>query len=103
MQILKEQEQAIAQLCSNHYVVSLSAFGSVLSKRFNDKSDIDLVVHFEGVPPLEYFNNYMNMKEKLEQLLGHEIDLIEGKAVKNPIFRKILERDMQTIYDRTAA
>lgn len=103
MQLLKEHREAIDVLCANHYVRNLSAFGSVLSNSFSEKSDIDLVVNFEGVPPLEYFNNYMGFKEQLEALLGREIDLIEEKAVKNPIFRRILDRDMQTIYERKAA
>lgn len=103
MQPLKPYKDAIAELCSKHYVKALHVFGSALKPSFNASSDIDLVVLFEGVPPMEYFNNYMDFKEKLEALLGRTVDLIENKAVKNPIFRKILDREMKSLYERTVA
>jgi len=102
MQPLEEYRKAIEQLCSDHYVTSLSAFGSVLNDSFNEASDIDLVVNFDGVPLLDYFNNFMGFKESLQALLQRKIDLVENKAVKSPIFRKILDRDMKTVYERTA-
>tara|TARA_R110000868_G_scaffold39593_3_gene137756 strand:- start:780 stop:1052 length:273 start_codon:yes stop_codon:yes gene_type:complete len=88
MQALEEYKEAIDGLCSHHYVRSLSAFGSVLNKSFNEESEIDLVLNFEGDSLLEYFNNYMEFNEQLEELLGCEVDLIEEKAVQEPYFQK---------------
>jgi predicted nucleotidyltransferase len=103
MQPLSEYSESIEKLCAQHYVSSLSVFGSVLTDSFNEETDIDLAVNFEGVPLLDYFNNFMSFKESLETLLGRKVDLIENKAVRNPIFRKILDRDMRIVYERTAA
>jgi predicted nucleotidyltransferase len=103
MQPLEPFKEAIAELCRTHFVTDLHVFGSVLRPSFNADSDIDLAVRFDGVPPMEYFNNYMDLKEKLELLLGRQVDLIEDKAVKNPIFRAILDREMQSLYERKAA
>ena len=103
MQPLEPYKDAIAELCSTHFVTELLVFGSVLRPSFNADSDVDFVVRFEGVPPMEYFNNYMELKEKFELLLGRKVDLIEDKAVKNPIFRGILDREMQPLYERKAA
>lgn len=94
MQPLETYKDAIAELCSKHFVTELHVFGSVLRPSFNANSDIDFAVRFDGVPPMEYFNNFMDLKEKLELLLGRKVDLIEDKAVKNPIFRAILDREM---------
>jgi len=52
---------------------------------------------------LEYADNYFDFKEKLEKLLGREVDLLENQAIRNPIFRKILDRDKKIIYDRETA
>ena len=38
---------AIIALCKRHKVKKLFAFGSVLTNRFNEQSDIDLVVDFD--------------------------------------------------------
>ena len=103
MQLLKQHKTEIEGICQNHHVEKLYVFGSVLTEAFNDASDIDFVVNFGEVEPSEYFNNFMGFKEEMEALLGRRVDLIENKAVKNPIFRKILDREMQNIYERAAA
>ena len=41
---------------------SLYAFGSVLSDKFNDESDIDLIVNFSDVQLLDYADNYFDLK-----------------------------------------
>jgi hypothetical protein len=95
--------EQIQQLCAKHRVHELYVFGSVLKETFNDESDIDLVVRFGEVPLTEYFTNYMDLKEALEALFQRNVDLIEDKAVVNPIFRRVLDREMKRVYDRAAA
>ena len=87
-------------LCKLHKVKELYLFGSILTSEFNKDSDIDMVVQFDKVDILEYADNYFDFKEKLERLLGREIDLIENQAIRNPIFRKIVDRDKKIVYDR---
>ena len=45
----------------------------------------------------------MDFKEKLESVLSREVDIVENQAVRNPIFRKILDRDKILIYERKSA
>ncbi len=66
-------------------------------------SDIDMLVQFDNVDILEYADNYFDFKEKLEKLFGREIDLLENQAIRNPIFRKIVDRDKKIVYDRETA
>lgn len=103
MQLIKQNLKRLDELCASHHVQEMYVFGSVLGDAFNETSDVDFVVRFGEVPIKEYFNNYMDLKEDLEALFMRDVDLIEDKAVKNPIFRKILDRDMRIVYDRTAA
>ncbi|MDF9830037.1 nucleotidyltransferase domain-containing protein [Parabacteroides sp. PF5-6] len=88
----------IVALCKQHKVKKLFAFGSVFTPRFNEKSDIDMVVDFEEVDLMEYADNYFSLKESLSRLLGREVDLLEDKAIRNPILRKNIDNSKQLIY-----
>ncbi|MDO9256210.1 MAG: nucleotidyltransferase domain-containing protein [Bacteroidales bacterium] len=91
------------ELCDTHKVKELYLFGSVLTEKFNDSSDIDMLIQFNPVDLLEYFDNYMDLKEKLEILFQRPIDLVENQAIRNPIFRKVIEREKQLVYERKSA
>jgi len=45
-------------LCRQHKVKELYLFGSILTKTFNDLSDIDFLVHFDAIDITDYFDNY---------------------------------------------
>jgi len=103
MNIIDKHIDSLISLCKQHKVKELYLFGSILTTRFNKDSDIDMLVQFDHVDILEYADNYFDFKEKLEKLLGRKIDLLENQAIRNPIFRKILDRDKKIIYDRETA
>jgi len=90
----------LTALCETHKVKELYLFGSVLTNKFNDTSDIDMLIQFNQIELLEYFDNYMDLKEKMEQLFHRPVDLVENQAIRNPIFRKVIEREKQLIYER---
>ena len=103
MNIIEKNIDQIIKLCKHHKVRALYLFGSVLTDNFKDESDIDFLVEFSLVDIQEYFNNYMDFKEKLEALLNRPIDLVENQAVRNPIFRRVIDRDKKLIYERESA
>jgi len=103
MNIIENNIDSLIRLCKQHKVKELYIFGSILTSKFNKDSDIDMLVQFDNVDILEYADNYFDFKEKLENLLGREIDLLENQAIRNPIFRKILDRDKKIVYDRETA
>ena len=104
MNLINQNITEINAICATHNVEQLYVFGSVTTKDFNEQSDIDILIQFNSkINPAQYFNNYMDFKEALEALLNREIDLVEDQAVKNPIFRKILDRDKILVYERKSA
>jgi uncharacterized protein len=103
MNLIDTYRNQIIELCDNHKVKELYLFGSALTDQFNDSSDIDLLVQFNQVELLEYFDNYMDLKEKLEKMFNRQVDLVENQAVKNPIFRKVLDREKRLLYERKGA
>lgn len=98
MNYLENHIPDILKLCKSHKVKALYAFGSVLTERFNEKSDIDLVVDFHPLDVLDYADNYFDLKFSLEDILNRPVDLLEDKAIKNPYFRQTLDRQRQLIY-----
>lgn len=88
----------IIALCKKHKVKKLFAFGSVLTNRFTDKSDIDLLVDFENVAPEDYADNYFDLKDALSDIFRREVDLLEDKGIRNPILRRNIDRSKQLIY-----
>jgi predicted nucleotidyltransferase len=88
----------IINLCKKHKVKELYLFGSFTTEKFTEESDIDLLVEFEDIDVLEYFDNFMDLKEKLEKLLERKIDLVENQAIRNPVFRRSIDRSKQMIY-----
>lgn len=103
MEIIEQHTDRLIELCVNHKVGQLYLFGSALTSQFNEASDIDLLVQFSQVDLLEYFDNYMDFKEELEALFNRPVDLVEDQAIRNPVFRKIIDRQKQLIYERKSA
>lgn len=90
----------INNLCLQNKVVSLYVFGSVLTDKFSEKSDIDLVVDIDSNNPFDYADNYFNLKFALQDLFRRPIDLLENKAIKNPYIRHNIDSSKSLIYAR---
>lgn len=103
MTMIDLNRDKLVELCESHKVKELYLFGSVLTERFSNSSDIDMLIQFNQVDLLDYFDNYMDLKEKLEELFKRPIDLVENQAIKNPIFRQIVDRDKMLVYERKSA
>lgn len=98
MNLIESHIKAITNLCKTHKVKSLYAFGSVLTDKFNNESDIDLVVDFLQLDVLEYGDNYYDLKFSFENIFKRKVDLLEEKAIKNPYFLKNLNHNKKLIY-----
>lgn len=92
--------QRILELCRMHKVKTLSVFGSILTDRFTDSSDVDLLVDFEPVDhdTFDYVSNYFSLRDALELLFGRKVDLIEYGNNLNPIFKALVDKKKQLIY-----
>lgn len=103
MHLIDQNKDQLRRLCEMHGVRELYLFGSILTNKFNEGSDIDLLIQFHQIKLSEYFDNYMDMKEGLEVLFKRRIDLVEVQTIHNPIFLRIIERDKFLIYERKTA
>jgi uncharacterized protein len=98
--VLDKHIDDINKLCTTYKVKQLYAFGSVLTNKFNTDSDIDLIVDFEPIDLIQYADNYYDLKFSLEDVLQKPVDLLEEKAIKNPYFREVVNKQRQLIYGR---
>ena len=100
MEIINQNKEKLVELCERFHVTSLFVFGSVLTTKFNENSDIDFVVYFDSIPVLDYADNFFDLLHELEEVFERKIDLISGKALKNPYFIEEVEHTKQLVYGK---
>lgn len=96
--ILVDNIDELKQLCAYYSVTKMYAFGSVCTDRFNEKSDIDILITFDNLSIEKYTDNYFDLHEKLENLFARKIDLLTDKSLSNPYFIQKIEQTKQLIY-----
>ena len=89
----------ILGLCRAHKVKTLFAFGSVLTDRFGSNSDIDFIVDINSEDPIDYAENYFDLKFKLQDLLNKPIDLLEQKGIRNSHLKHRINKTKQLLYE----
>ena len=98
MKLIENNIQKIVALCKKYKVNKLFVFGSILTNRFNDDSDVDMIVSFNKAEVSDYFDNYFDFKYALEELLGREVDLLEEQTIKNPYLKKNVDATKALVY-----
>lgn len=98
MNLIEQHEQELKKTCSEYDVKELYAFGSVLSDRFNDLSDVDLAVDFNRDSFEGSFLQFINFKAALEQILCRNVDLVPLGSIRNQVFLRSLNQTRQCIY-----
>lgn len=94
---IEDHKQTIERICKDLRVKNLDLVGSASREDFNpERSDIDVLVEFDGRDML--FDRYFELKTRLEEQLGRQVDVIQDSAVKNPYVRISLNQDKVRIY-----
>lgn len=93
---VEDKKMEIVEVCRRHGVERLDLFGSAAGEGFDPgRSDLDFVVSFEPMEPLNLFDRYFGLKEDLESLFGREVDLMmEGALRKDRRFVQGVEGDV---------
>jgi uncharacterized protein len=74
-------KQKITEFCRRWKITEFSLFGSILRDDFRQDSDVDILVTF--APGADWkTDDLVDMKEELERLFGHPIDLVEKHLVE---------------------
>jgi len=97
--IIEDNRDKIKALCRTYNVKSLFAFGSVCIDKFNDHSDIDLLIAFNSMDFGDYADAYFNIAEEFENVFKRPVDLITNKSLSNPYFINSLNKTKTLIYE----
>ncbi|MBX7093988.1 MAG: nucleotidyltransferase domain-containing protein [Flavobacteriales bacterium] len=97
--VIENNLTELKHLCQSHKVKSMALFGSAANGVYGEASDIDLLVQFiPELDILDYADNYFQFLEKLEQLLGKKIDLVNVASIKNPVLKSEVDRSKIELY-----
>ncbi len=102
MKLIELNIDKIIALCQKYRVAKLWVFGSILTPRFNDSSDVDFSVDFDSdaikQEGRDWADTFFDFMHELEAVIGRKVDLVCDDSVKNPYFRKQLNSTKKLIY-----
>jgi len=98
--VVEARSSELRRLCANRSVRRLALFGSATGKKFDAAaSDLDLLVEFYPMPPVQHAEAYFGLQEDLEQLFGAPVDLVERGPIRNPYFLDAIARTQVVLYE----
>ena len=96
---IQAQMPQVLALLAKHKIKDAYFFGSVLTEKFTQNSDIDFLINFEdGLDPIDRGELWWNLHDALRDSLHHEVDLVSESSLKNPYFIKIVNETKVKIY-----
>ncbi len=98
--ILENKIVDLKNICLSLGVKRIYAFGSVVSDKFRDDSDIDFLISFvENLSIEQYTDNYFALQYKLRDLFKREIDIVTERTLSNPYFIESINETKELIYE----
>jgi len=74
------------QLFAEYPIKSITIFDSYARKEQDDKSDLDLIVEFNGKIGIRF----IDLANEIENLIGFKVDLVSRKGIKGKYYKSIL-------------
>ena len=101
---IRKNLSLFSDICKNHGIKSLYAFGSSVTEQFNpQRSDIDLLVEMEDMDPLEKGEKLLSLWDKLEDFFQRKVDLLTQKSLKNPFLLENIDKTKILLSDMMRA
>ncbi len=89
----------IAESCRRYRVRRLDVFGSSVRADFDHRrSDVDFLVEFSDASPEGAADRYFGLRDSLQAVVGHPVDLVMRGAVRNPYFLQAIAREQRNVY-----
>ena len=98
MPTLETIRQAVHTAAAQYPVKRVELFGSYANGTADEHSDVDFLVDFDTAVIPDYPTNFFELKHSLEAALGRSVDLVEEQAIRNPIFKRNVERTKTVVY-----
>jgi predicted nucleotidyltransferase len=95
---LMSRTSEIADACRENDVKRLELFGSRARTDATSDSDADFLVEFNDPLRPGLLDRFLALRDRLQQIVGCRVDLIEISAIENPILRKHIDDSRKLIY-----
>jgi hypothetical protein len=91
---IEEIRRKIVPMLKKHSVSKAGIFGSYARGEEKKKSDIDILIEInKNISLLDF----IDLKLKLEEIIGKKIDLVEYSAIKSRIKKSVLNEEIRII------
>jgi uncharacterized protein len=98
--VVQEKLEAVKELSAKHRVERLDVFGSAARDDFDPEiSDLDFLVEFEPMSPVEHADAFFGLLEDLERLFQRRTDLLEPGPIENPYLWESIVRSRRVLYE----
>lgn len=87
--IIKSLEEYKSRNENKYKLKKLGLFGSVLTDKFDENSDIDIIIEQQNPDMFEL----VTIKNELEKLLGKPVDIVRYRNKMNVFLKKRIDRD----------
>ena len=99
VQEILDLNREVASLCEALGVERLYLFGSATQEStLAEVRDLDFLVQFKPMPPVEYAQNYFRLMEELAELFQAPVYLVERQAIENPYLKEAVEETKVSLY-----
>jgi predicted nucleotidyltransferase len=97
---LEERKVQLIDTCHQYGIKSLYAFGSVVRQDFSPLSDVDFLVEYkqEENDPIRRFEIFLELKERMEMIVGRKVDILQEKDLTNPYLKHFILQEKEKIY-----
>jgi predicted nucleotidyltransferase len=97
--IISQNNTRLIALFKKNKVKKAYVFGSILTEKFNDTSDVDFIIDFEeNLNPVEKGMFWWELHDELRVLLKKEVDIVNQQKITNPYFLEEINRTKKLIY-----
>jgi uncharacterized protein len=99
LDLVMQHRAELQRLCQRHHVERLELFGSAATGDFDPAaSDLDFLVFFLPLSPIERADAYFGLLHGLEDLFCRKIDLVTREAIGNRWFLRTIDPQRKLLY-----
>lgn len=88
-EIIEKLSRKKSDLLLRYPISELGMFGSYARNDFNENSDIDILVDFNGPIGIKF----LDLAHELEDILQNKVDLVSRKGIK-PKYLSVIEKNL---------
>jgi len=87
----------IEEFCRKWKISEFAFFGSILRDDFCPESDVDVLVTFANDSHWSLLD-IVDMMDELKGIFGHDVDIVEKDAIRNPYRRRAILAEHEVFY-----